>query len=81
MMTYEERQQYRQLREEVDALRERIDAGDPDEPLTRAEALEILSLVDAAIDRMSPERWDRALEAIVTEAARRAGASSGFRSE
>lgn len=77
-MTYQERQRYRQLRDEVEALRERLEAGDPDEPLTRGEALEILSLVDAAVERMSPERWDRALDAVAQEAARRAGSRSGF---
>lgn len=76
-MTYQERQRYRQLRDQVDALRERLEAGDPDEPMTRGEALELLSLVDAAIDRMSPERWDRALDAIVEEAARRASSTTG----
>lgn len=78
-MTYEERQRYRHLREELDSLREELEAGDPGEPLTRGEALEILSLVDAAIERMSPERWDRALDAVASEAARRAGSKGGFR--
>jgi hypothetical protein len=77
-MTYQERQRYRQLRDEVEALRDRLEAGDPDEPLTRGEALEILALVDAAVERMSPERWDRALDAVAREAARRAGSHSGF---
>lgn len=76
-MTYHERQRYKQLRDEVDALREEFEEGDPDEPLTRGEALELLSLVDAAIERMSPERWDRALEAVASEAARRAGSRGG----
>lgn len=78
-MTYQERQRYRHLRDEVDALRERLEEGDPDEPLTRGEALEMLSLIDAAIERMSPERWDRALDAVASEAARRAGGQGGFR--
>ncbi len=77
-MTYEERQRYKQLVDEVDALRDRLEEGDPDEPLTRGEALELLGLVDAAIQRMSPERWDRALDAVAREAARRAGSRSGF---
>lgn len=76
-MTYEERQRYEKLREEVDVLREKFDEGDPDEPLTRGEALELLALVDAAIQRMSPERWDRALDAVASEAARRAGSRGG----
>lgn len=77
-MTYEERQRYKQLVEEVEALREMLEAGDPEEPVTRREALELLSLVDAAVQRMSPERWDRALDAVAREAARRAGSRSGF---
>ena len=77
-MTYEERQRYRQLRDEVEELRDRLDDADPDRPLTRGEAMEILDLVDAAIERMSPERWDHALDAVAREAARRAGSESGF---
>ena len=77
-MTYQERQRYKQLRDEVEALREELESGDRDEPLTRGEALEILALVDAAVERMSPERWDRALDAVAQEAARRAGSRSGF---
>lgn len=73
-MTYEERQQYRDLRQRVEALGAALDEGAPDEPVTRAEARELLALVDAALERMSPERWDRAMEAIAGEAARRAGA-------
>jgi hypothetical protein len=71
-MTYQERQRYRKLRDELDELRETLAEGDPEEALTRGEALEILGLVDAAIERMSPERWDRALDAVAEEAARRA---------
>lgn len=77
-MTYQERQQFKQLVEEAEALRERLAAGDPERPLTRGEALEMLSLVEAAVQRMSPERWDRALDAVAREAARRAGSGSGF---
>lgn len=77
-MTYQERQRYKQLRDEVEALREELESGDRDEPLTRGEALEILALVDAAVERMSPARWDRALDAVAQEAARRAGSRSGF---
>lgn len=76
-MTYEERQRYRQLRDEVERLRGELLEGDPEEPLTRGEAVELLDLVDAAIERMSPERWDHALDAVVREAARRAGSGTG----
>lgn len=77
-MTYQERQRFKQLVEEVEVLRDRLEEGDPDEPVTRGEALELLSLVEAAVQRMSPERWDRALDAVAQEAARRAGSRSGF---
>lgn len=77
-MTYQERQRYKQLVDEVEALRDRLEEGDPEEPLTRGEALEMLTLVEAAVHRMSPERWDRALDAVAREAARRAGSGSGF---
>jgi hypothetical protein len=53
-------------------LKEKLAGGSPEEPLTRDEALEILDLLELFADRMSPERWDRALEAIAHEAARRA---------
>lgn len=76
-MTYHERQRYRQLQDEIDALRERFERGDPEDPLTRGEALDLLALVGAAIERMSPERWDRAMEAVASEAARRAGSRGG----
>lgn len=72
-MTYQERQRYRELLEEVESLRDRLEREDRGEPLTRGEALDMLDLVEAAIQRMSPERWDRALEAVAGEAARRAG--------
>lgn len=76
-MTYEERQRYRQLRDEVDRLRGELRQGDAGEPLTRGEAVELLDLIDAAIERMSPERWDHALDAVAREAARRAGSGTG----
>lgn len=77
-MTYQERQRYRQLVDELEALRDRLEQGDPDEPVTREEAVELLSLVEATVRRMSPERWDRALDAVAQEAARRAGSRGGF---
>lgn len=72
-MSYEERQLYREIRERLDALRAKLDEGAPDEPLTRGEARELLALLAAAVEQSSPERWDRALDAIAEEAARRAG--------
>jgi hypothetical protein len=71
-MTWEDRHRYQEEREGLDAFRARLHEGDPDTPLTRADALELLELLERFVDRMSPERWDRALEAIAEEAARRA---------
>ena len=72
-MTYEERRRYRELVDEVEELRDRLERADRDEAVTRQEALVLLGLVEAAIERVSPERWDRALEAVAGEAARRVG--------
>ena len=78
-MTYEDRQRYRELREGVDALRGQLEEGDPDAPVTRGEVLRLLALLDAVVERASPERWDRAMGAIAEEAARRAGAMAASR--
>jgi hypothetical protein len=78
-VTYEERQRYRELVEEVESLRGRLSTGDPDAPVTREDALALLELVEAAIERVSPERWDRALEAVAGEAARRVGPAGPYR--
>lgn len=72
-MTYAERQRYRELKEEVESLRDRLAREERDAPLTREEALALLGLIEAAIERVSPERWDRALEAVAGEAVRRIG--------
>ena len=72
-MTYEERQRYRELRERLDDLREEWAAGDPETPLTRAEAQRLLDLVEAALERVSPESWDNLMEVIATEITRRVG--------
>jgi len=77
-MTYMERQQHRALVERAEELRERLEQGRADEPLTREEALELVELVEGALDRTSPERWDNALEVIAEEAARRAGRMSSM---
>ena len=71
-MTWEERQRYQDGRSRLDELRDRLMDGSPEESLTRGEALEMLDLIEVFAERMSPERWDRALEAIAHEAARRA---------
>jgi hypothetical protein len=77
-MTYLECQQHRALGERAEELRERLEEGDPEEPLTRAEAVDLVELVEGALDRTSPERWDNALEIIAEEAARRAGRMSSM---
>lgn len=77
-MTYLERQQHRALKERAQELRERLEAGDEDEPLTRGEAVELVELIEGTLDRSSPERWDNALEVIAEEAARRAGRMSSM---
>jgi len=71
-MTWEDRHRYQEEREGLEEFRARLREGDPETPLTRAEALELIELLERFVDRMSPERWDRALEAIAEEAARRA---------
>lgn len=71
-MTYEERVLYHEGREKLAALRAELESGAPSGSISRAQALEILGLLEFFTDRISPERWDRALEAIAEEAARRA---------
>jgi hypothetical protein len=71
-VTWEERKLYQDGRARLQELRERFSEKESGESLTTGEALEILDLLEMFADRMSPERWDRALEAIANEAARRA---------
>jgi len=70
-VSYEERMLYRQGREKLAELRATLDSGAPDAGITRAEALAILDVLDVLAERISPERWDQALEAVAHEAARR----------
>lgn len=70
-MSYEERMLYREGREKLAELRASLDSGEPDAGITRAEALAILDVLDVLAERISPERWDQALEAVAHEAARR----------
>ncbi|MEE9207153.1 MAG: hypothetical protein V3U67_02075 [Gemmatimonadota bacterium] len=78
-MTYEARQQFQEKREQVEALREQLVHGDPDRPLTCAQGLDLLSLIEFVLQRASPERWDQALEVVAEEAARRADALASRR--
>jgi len=71
-VTWEVRQLYQEGRSRIEDLRERLAAEAGESFLTRGEAVEILELLELFAERMSPERWDRALEAIAHEAARRA---------
>lgn len=70
-VTYEDRVQYQEGREKLAELRASIDSGDSEGAITRAEALLIVDLLEAFVERVSPERWDRALEVIAHEAALR----------
>lgn len=71
-MTWEERERYQAGRSRLDELRVRLADGSPEDALSRGDALEILDLLEMFAERMSPERWDRTLEVIADEAARRA---------
>lgn len=70
-MTYEERLQHRDLVERTARLRERLETVEGG--LDRDEARELVSIVEEMLEQLSPERWDRIMETIVDEAARRAG--------
>ncbi len=78
-MDYEDRERYRALGDRIDALRERLEEGGAAAPLTREEARELLALLEIAVDRLSPERWDRLMDTVAHEAARRAGVFSPSR--
>ncbi len=71
-MTWEERERYQAGRSRLEELRVRLADGSPEDALSRGDALEILDLLEMFAERMSPERWDRTLEVIADEAARRA---------
>lgn len=72
-MTYEERQRYRELRDELEALKQKLADDDPAAPLTRADARRILKLVEVALESVSPERIDHLMELIAGEVMRRVG--------
>ena len=72
-MTYEERQRYQELREQLEGLKEDLSGTDPTEALTHEDALKLLELVEAALDAASPERWDNLMETIASEITRRVG--------
>ncbi|MDH3734314.1 MAG: hypothetical protein OEU54_12310 [Gemmatimonadota bacterium] len=72
-MTYEDRVKHRELLERSASLAERLGEGEGWAPVTRDEARELSTLIDEVLAQLSPERWDRLMEAIVDEATRRAG--------
>ncbi len=72
-MTYEERQRYQELREQLEGLKQELAEADPTEALTKEEGRRLLELVEAALDTASPERWDNLMETIASEITRRVG--------
>jgi hypothetical protein len=75
-MTYEDRIKHRDLVERLTRLRERIQEGEDSSALTRAEAGELVAIVEETVANSSPERLDRIMETVVDEATLRAGAFS-----
>ena len=73
-MTYEERVQHRDLVDRAAELRQALGEGDDWAPITRAEARDLMAIVEETLIQISPERFDRLMQTIVEEAARRAGA-------
>lgn len=74
-MSYEERLRHRELFERATALRKRLELGERHAPLGREEGRELAAIMEATLAEISPERWDRVMEAIASEAARRAGSA------
>ncbi|WP_419935611.1 hypothetical protein [Candidatus Palauibacter sp.] len=77
-MNYEERLRHRDLTERATRLREQLEEGDGGAGLRRAEGRELVALLEETLAQISPERWDRIMEAIVDEATRRTRAPSLF---
>ncbi|WP_419941631.1 hypothetical protein [Candidatus Palauibacter sp.] len=77
-MNYEERLRHRDLTERATRLREKLEEGDGGADLRRAEGRELVALLEETLAQISPERWDRIMEAIVDEATRRTRAPSLF---
>lgn len=77
-MSYEERLRHRDLLERATELRKRLELEDGDAPMRREEGRELAAILEATLTEIGPERWDRVMEAVASEAARRAGAGSIF---
>jgi len=71
-MTYEERRTFRDLTDRASALRERLETGEGQGPVTREEAHAMAVLIEEILAQLSPERWDRMMENIAEEVMRRA---------
>lgn len=74
-MSYEERLRHRDLIERAEELRKRLEVGDGDAPMRREEGRELAAILEATLREIGPERWDRVMEMVASEAARRAGAA------
>ena len=72
-MTYEDRLKHRELIERSAALAERLEEGEGRDPVSKEEARELSALIAEVLAQLSPERWDRMMEAVVDEATRRSG--------
>ncbi len=73
-MTYEERLKYEELRGRIEILRAVLEEkGEDDLDLRKSDVLELLSLVEETLEMASPARWDRMMDEVADEAARRAG--------
>ena len=77
-MSYEERLRHRDLLERASDLRKRLEREEGDSLMRREEGRELAAILEATLAEISPERWDRVMEAVANEAARRAGAGSIF---
>ena len=75
-MTYEERLRHRDLLERAADLRRRLADEDGDSPMQREEGRELAAILEATLTEIGPERWDRVMEVVASEAARRAGAAT-----
>ncbi|WP_420441113.1 hypothetical protein [Candidatus Palauibacter sp.] len=77
-MSYEERLRHRDLLERATDLRKRLELEDGGSPMRREEGRELAAILEATLTEIGPERWDRVMEVVASEAARRAGAGSIF---
>ena len=77
-MSYEERLRHRDLLERATELRKRLELEDGGSAMRREEGRELAAILEATLTEVGPERWDRVMEVVASEAARRAGAGSIF---